>query len=168
MQTILTIGILVFGLHSALLAQKSQSPYAGQEAQPLAALSPQEIDGFLSGAGMGFAKVAELNHYPGPKHVLELQEDLQLSQEQLQKTKEIFEAMHQEAVRLGKMYVEKEKELQHLFVNQKIEEDQLQSALTDLAVLLGKIRFTHIHAHLQMKQILSQSQIKNYMRLRGY
>ena len=45
-------------------------------AQPLKGLSIEEVDQYLSGAGMGFAKAAELNHFPGPMHVLELGERL--------------------------------------------------------------------------------------------
>jgi len=64
--------LLIMGLFTALFAQEDHSPYAGQENRTIKALSQGEIKNFLSGAGMGFAKAAELNHYPGPKHVLEL------------------------------------------------------------------------------------------------
>lgn len=53
-------------------AQKSSQPYAGQETREIKALSPDEVAAHLEGRGMGFAKAAELNHYPGPKHVLDL------------------------------------------------------------------------------------------------
>ena len=60
----------------------SDSPYAGQEARSIKALSADEIEGLLAGKGMGFAKAAELNGYPGPAHVLELAQQLRLSDEQ--------------------------------------------------------------------------------------
>ena len=50
-------------------AAEISSPYAGQETREIKALSRDEINGYLSGDGMAFAKAAELNHYPGPKHV---------------------------------------------------------------------------------------------------
>jgi len=37
-----------------------------------AALSVEQIEQYRAGAGMGYAKAAELNRYPGPMHVLEL------------------------------------------------------------------------------------------------
>ena len=40
------------------------------------ALSPDEVQQYLAGAGMGYAKAAELNHFPGPMHVLELADKL--------------------------------------------------------------------------------------------
>jgi hypothetical protein len=58
----------------------SQSPYAGDETREIKALSPQEVSDLLAGKGMGFAKTAELNGFPGPAHVLELASQLQLRQ----------------------------------------------------------------------------------------
>src|SRR5215813_11651285 len=51
---------------------QSQLPYAGQEFREIKTLSPQEISDYLSAKGMGLAKAAELNGYPGPAHVLKL------------------------------------------------------------------------------------------------
>jgi hypothetical protein len=64
----------------------SQSPYVGQESREIKALSPQEISDYLSGKGMGLAKAAELNGYPGPAHVIELAAELELTPEQKTKT----------------------------------------------------------------------------------
>ena len=57
---------------SATLAEEKPSPYAGQQARQVKALSKAEIEGLLAGRGLGYAKAAELNHYPGPRHVLDL------------------------------------------------------------------------------------------------
>jgi hypothetical protein len=64
---------------TAARAGEVLSPYTGQEKREIKALSKKEIDGYISGDGMGFAKTAELNHYPGPRHVLDLADQLQLS-----------------------------------------------------------------------------------------
>jgi hypothetical protein len=56
----------------AAAAQAQQRPYAGQQEREIKALSADEIKQYLAGAGMGYAKSAELNHYPGPGHALEL------------------------------------------------------------------------------------------------
>ena len=42
-----------------------QSDRAGD----IKALSSEEVEQYLSGAGMGYAKAAELNRHPGPIHV---------------------------------------------------------------------------------------------------
>lgn len=66
----------------APVSAQSVSPYAGQEAREIKALSRNEIDDLSLGRGMGLAKPAELNRYPGPLHALELASELQLSAEQ--------------------------------------------------------------------------------------
>ncbi len=55
------------------------NPYAGQQSRDLKALSAQEIDDLVEGRGMGTSKAAELNHYPGPKHILDASRELQLT-----------------------------------------------------------------------------------------
>ena len=54
------------------------SPYAGQEARDIKALSLEEIADLAAGRGMGLALAAELNGYPGPRHVLDLAPELGL------------------------------------------------------------------------------------------
>jgi Spy/CpxP family protein refolding chaperone len=159
------IGMLV-GLSTLTLAQ--HSPYAGEENRPIKALSEQEIDGYLNGAGMGFAKVAELNHYPGPRHVLDLAGKLHLTEEQIQKGRAIFDAMKAEAISLGKRIVEEERLLDSLFAEQRVTREQLEDATNRIAVLQGKLRATHLRAHLLMKEVLTPEQIQLYDELRGY
>lgn len=144
------------------------SPYAGQEQREIKMLSEEEIQGYLSGNGMGFAKAAELNHYPGPKHVLELAEILHLSAEQYQRTHVLFEEMKAEAVSLGRELVEKERLLDSLFAKAKISEVQLQKLINEISIIRGKLRFVHLNAHLKQKKILTPAQIQLYDKLRGY
>ena len=58
---------------SELAADMPTSPYAGQQNRPVKALSPEDIAALRNGEGMGMAKAAELNGYPGPAHVLALE-----------------------------------------------------------------------------------------------
>src|SRR5215831_750214 len=92
-------------------ASPPPSPYARQESRPIKTLSPQEVQDLLSGRGMGMAKPAELNRYPGPRHVLELADQLALSPAQRAETERIFEAMQAEASRIGAEIVAREGEL---------------------------------------------------------
>jgi Spy/CpxP family protein refolding chaperone len=151
-----------------VLAQIQRSPFAGEQQRSIKALSPEEIEAYLGGAGMGLAKAAELNHYPGPKHVLELASELNLSNQQRFKTQEIYRAMNERAVSLGKQIVEKERELDRLFGRAAIDETTLRQRVNEIAELQGDLRFTHLQAHLKTKQILSSEQRERYDRLRGY
>ena len=74
-----TLLACTLALLAASAPVNSQSPYVGQESREIKALSPQEISDYLSGKGMGLAKAAELNGYPGPAHVLELAAQLDLT-----------------------------------------------------------------------------------------
>jgi hypothetical protein len=77
--------VLVFAacvLAMPVLAHSPMTPYAGQQARTIKALSDEDIAALLKGDGMGFAKAAELNGYPGPKHVLDLAEKLKLTDAQ--------------------------------------------------------------------------------------
>ena len=154
---------------SAVFAnQPTPSPYTGQEQHDIKALSPVEIKNYLAGRGIGFAKAAELNHYPGPAHVLELSQQLQLSPEQHARTQQQFNSMQAEAMRLGKALVEQEQLLDTLFATGNISKDTLQSTLENIATLQAQIRQTHLEAHLGQKDILTPDQVRRYDALRGY
>lgn len=143
-------------------------PYAGQQQRAIKALSAEEIESYLAGKGAGLAKAAELNHYPGPKHVLELADQLQLSDAQKSRTQTIFDAMQKEAVRHGKLLVEKEQELDRQFAAGAVTADSLRSALKQIGELQAGVRGVHLAAHLEQQALLTKTQIAAYDELRGY
>ena len=148
--------------------QNQKSPYAGQQERVVKALSVREINDYEQGRGMGLAKAAELNHYPGPKHVLELAERLGLSQEQRSQTNQIFHDMRVRAVALGALILQKERRLDDLFASGRIDGAKLKTLTMDIATLRGELREVHLLAHLKMKRVLSQEQVAAYDGLRGY
>jgi Spy/CpxP family protein refolding chaperone len=159
---------LIFVLLFPVVSFGQQSPYAGQQSREIKALSSDEIQGYLSGSGMGFAKAAELNHYPGPKHVLELADALHLTERQRTQTLDLYESMRQDAVRLGKRLVEEERRLDHLFATQTITEDQLEEVTREIARYQGALRQVHLRAHLAQRRLLTAQQLQHYDTLRGY
>ena len=70
-------GVLLAAMLGA--AACAQSPYVNDQGRALKALSADEAAGYLEGRGLGLAKPAELNGYPGPMHVLELADALALT-----------------------------------------------------------------------------------------
>ena len=125
----------------------TNSPYSGQEKREIKSLSQHEITGYLHGNGLGYAKAAELNQFPGLHHVLDLAQELNLS---------------------GEQFVEKEHTLNELFANSSIDSAKLDVLLANLGVLEAKIRFVHSNAHLEQKALLSSEQVQLYDQLRGY
>lgn len=149
-------------------APRRSSPYAGLETREIKALSAAKIESLRAGDGMGLAMAAELNGYPGPKHVLELQRELKLSSEQFEATKDAFGKMHSAATALGNRIVEAEQSLDRSFAQHEIARESLEAATRDIARLRGELRAVHLSAHLEMVEILSAEQRHAYGTLRGY
>ncbi len=158
------IGMLPF----ALWAQHHHSGYGKHMHRAIVALSDTEMQGLLKGEGMGMALVAELNHYPGPRHVLDLADSLNLNEAQRTAVQKIFDEMHRNAVKLGKEIIQKERHVQHLLQSGQFEEAEVGQLLETIGQLRGQLRWVHIRAHLQTRTILSPEQIARYDQLRGY
>jgi Spy/CpxP family protein refolding chaperone len=152
----------------ALAIADTPAPYAGQQHRAIKALSAKEIDDLRAGRGMGLAKAAELNGYPGPMHVLELADKLSLSPAQRDATEALFEGMRAEAQRLGAAILEAERALDQNFAGRRIDEGDLQARLAALGTLQGELRFVHLRAHLAQAALLSADQRARYDALRGY
>lgn len=149
-------------------SESAPSPYQSLQARPIKALSSERISDLKRGSGMGFALAAELNHYAGPKHVLELKEKLYLSTVQEKQTKALFKQMQLSAIQLGHQIILAEKQLDTLFAQQTINEKSLSTQINKIAVLKGQLRTVHLNAHLQQHNILNPSQRLQYSQLRGY
>jgi hypothetical protein len=144
------------------------SPYTEHAEREIKALSAEEIDRFLSGQGMGLALPAELNGYPGPKHVLELAAELGLTEEQRDAVSGVYDPMIRQAIDLGGKIVEAERRLDVLFAGAEATPEALRAALDHLATLQAALRYTHLHAHLETKALLTEAQVARYTHLRGY
>jgi len=144
------------------------SPYIAQLDSPVRGLSAQEVADLLAGRGMGYARVAELNHYPGPRHVLDLQTELNLSAAQRTAITAIFTQMQAQAQQLGQQIVSQEQRLSAAFASTAINETTLEAEVMALANLYGQLRIAHLRAHLQVVPLLNTEQIRVYNALRGY
>lgn len=149
-------------------SSQAASPYAGEESRAIKALSPADISAYLAGEGMGLAKAAELNGYPGPIHVLELADDLGLTAEQQAQTEVLFKDMKSRAVALGEELVEAERTLDKMFSDRSVTADSLEVSLNRIAALQGEIRRVHLATHLRQTALLTDEQVAAYVELRGY
>lgn len=155
------------GLH-AQMSHAHHSAYADETRTGITSLSADEITQLENGEGMGFARAAELNSYPGPRHVLDAAEELGLSASQREQTQRIFDEMKSEAVRIGGEIIEKERHLSRRFEHRHIDEPQLRGLVTEIGLLRAELRVAHLRAHLEMATLLSAEQIERYDALRGY
>lgn len=150
------------------MAQPAVSPYAAIQAREIKALSDTQIAQYRNGEGMGFALAAELNHYPGPRHALELADSLGLGAEQRAAIAAVREQMGGAARRLGERIVQQERELDRAFAGGTIGETELRTLTAEIARLQGELRFTHLRAHLAVRSTMTADQVRRYDALRGY
>lgn len=146
----------------------NETPYAGWDGREIKALSAEQIDELRAGRGMGLALVAELNGYPGPRHVLDLSADLDLSAEQQARTQQLFDAMQAQAIALGQQVIAGEAALDRMFAERSASENEVQAATAELGQLQGTLRGHHLRYHLAMRELLSPHQVMRYQELRGY
>lgn len=144
------------------------SPYAGQETRTIKSLSEQDIKQLQAGEGWGLAKAAELNGLPGPAHLLQMKDEIKLSQQQIEKLKSVFDTMKNDAIRLGNKLINLEKDLNDAFATQNINRSSLKKKLAEIEKIRKELRFSHLAAHLETPGIISQQQIAEYNKLRGY
>ena len=144
------------------------SAYAGRQEATIKALSAEQIDDFMNGRGMGLALAAELNGYPGPRHVLELAGELALTPAQLARTRALFQEMRLRAIALGEQILAREALLDELFAAGTATADTLHQTTAALGRLSGQLRAHHLDYHLAMRALLDARQIDEYQRLRGY
>ncbi len=146
----------------------AHQPYAAINDRAVKALSAEETDALLNGKGFSQALAAELNGYPGPRHVLDLRADLSLSPPQLDAVQALFDDMEREARALGGDIVAAEAALDAAFATSAIDETALRDMTLEIGTLRGALRATHLKYHLRTKAILSRHQVATYNRLRGY
>ena len=144
------------------------TPYAGQQTRDVKALSADEQADLLAGRGMGLAKAAELNGYPGPLHVLELARELGLTPEQRARTEALFASMQRDASALGARLVDEERALDALFATRQVDASRLADATKRIGALQAELRRVHLDAHLEQTRILTAAQTARYVELRGY
>ena len=165
LRSLLMVGV---ALLIAVPVHAADMPYAGQQSRPIKALSDDDIAALQNGEGMGMAKAAELNGYPGPKHVLDLARQLQLTDGQWRGVQAIFDRMSAAAKPLGGELIAQEQALDQLFAKGDITPDRLAAATAAIAELQGRLRAVHLSAHVETRALLNPDQIARYEQLRGY
>jgi hypothetical protein len=149
-------------------AKMPASPYAGQQTRSIKALSDEDIDALRKGEGMGLAKAAELNGYPGPAHVRALGKQLRLSDDQLARIPAIFDRMSAAAKSLGAEMIDREQALDQLFAKGEITPERLDSETIAIGELNGRLRAVHLAAHSETRALLGPQQLALYQQLKGY
>ncbi len=152
----------------AQIGNSANTPYAGQESSSVRGLSEAEISALRTGAGMGLARPGEINGYPGPRHLLDLANQLALTAEQQTAVQALFDQMQAEAVALGDRFLNRYAALEQTFRDGTITMESMQQQTAELGLIEGEIRATHLKYHVLTKPLLTDEQVVAYSRLRGY
>lgn len=163
----------LFLLCCAVIVSTSITFAQGKRAVPekneskIKTLSSEQINGYLNGEEMEMARVAELNHYPGPRQILDLAEKLRLSSRQVEQVADIVERIQDEAMRLGRLIVEREEMLNKMFEADTIDQAILDQHVKEIAALQGELRFVHLSANVETRSVMTARQLQRYIELRG-
>ncbi|MBV9017728.1 MAG: Spy/CpxP family protein refolding chaperone [Alphaproteobacteria bacterium] len=155
-------------LANADAADGARSAYVGQQSRDIKALSDEDIAALRNADGMGLAKAAELNGYPGPRHVLALARELRLDENQTEQVSAIGDRMSAAARPLGAELIERERDLDRLFARNEVTPEGLAAATAAIGEIQGRLRAAHLAAHLETRAVLTPEQIARYQELRGY
>lgn len=139
-----------------------------EPAAAIRSLTADEIGQIERGEGAGFALPAELNGVPGPRHVLDLAGELDLTVEQGAAIEEIFAAMRADAVAAGVGYLTAVGDLEAGLRDGTIAAADLPAQVVEVKRREGELVAAHLAAHLATAALLTPEQIATYGELRGY
>jgi hypothetical protein len=145
-----------------------ERPYEGLEAREIKALSAEEIAALEAGQGFSQALSAELNGFPGPRHVIDLAADLDLTPDQRAAVETLFSQMQAEAIAAGRAVLDGEAALEAAFRGGVLSEEDLAAMAEEIGRLRGVLRGIHLKYHLKTKALLSPHQVALYNGARGY
>ena len=151
----------------ALPAGAETAPYAGLDTRDVATLPADRIEGLRAGAGLGYALSAELNGLPGPLHVLELADTLELTPEQHTAVEKVRQDMLDRAVPLGAQLIAAETALDRAF-EAGTDAAEVARLTAAAAAVEAELRAAHLVAHLETAPLLDRHQTMLYARARGY
>ena len=147
---------------------QNAAPYAGFQDREIKSLSDQDIQELRRGGGWGLALPAELNGRPGPAHLLELKDELELTAEQVEAISVIYEDMRTSAITAAERFISAEAALNDAFAGPELTDEALRDLLAEAAQARSDLRFIHLSRHLSTPDLLNQTQIRKYQTLRGY
>jgi hypothetical protein len=151
-------------------AESLRSPYSAIPGTAASGLLPQEVEGLTKGQEMALALAAEVNGYPGPRHVLDAAGagQLDLRPEQREAFLRLCDRMLAEAKAKGQEILQMEEQLAMRFRHGRIDEAGLRQILEHIGQLRADLRFLHLRTHLEAKALLTPEQIARYRTVRGY
>ncbi|MGH9791533.1 MAG: Spy/CpxP family protein refolding chaperone [Candidatus Acidiferrales bacterium] len=146
-------------------AYAAQAPVAVSAEAGHHAFLKLEREAIENGQGFGMALAADRNGYPGPQHILELKDALQLTPQQDAAVTELMSAMKQKALARGREILAAEQRLEEMFRAGR-PEAELREETYRIARLRAQLRWVHLETHIAARKLLSAEQLAAYQQLR--
>ncbi len=146
-------------------AQSAQAPTAASAEAGHHAFLKLEREAIESGQGFGMALAADRNGYPGPKHILELKDALQLTPQQDAAVTALMSAMKEKALARGREILAAEARLEEMFRGGR-SEAELREETYRIATLRAQLRWVHLETHIAARKLLSEEQLATYQKMR--
>ncbi|WP_037317776.1 hypothetical protein [Ruegeria halocynthiae] len=143
------------------------SVYAGEETRLIKSLSEQDLEEIARGGGWGLARAAELNGIPGPTHLLELADQIGLTEEQRHEIEVIRAQMQTDAILAGERFIEMEQALDLAFQQGAPTAETLERLVMEAGAARAALRLVHLNAHLLTLTLLTDAQVSQYSVVRG-
>ncbi len=140
----------------------------GQSVPTIKALTSARVQGLRDGAGLGYAKAAELNGWPSPLHAMELADVMALSADQRARINVIRLTMLAKARPLGLQLIAAEAALDVLFAKGTPTLTLVAHATEKIGRLEAALRAVHLAAHIEVKPLLTERQRMIYARERSH
>lgn len=140
----------------------------GMQSGPmLSGISEGEKEALLKGSGLGAGMIAMMNGYPGPKHVLEMGDELELTAEQREKIGSLFAERKASFVEMGQELVEKDERLTAMFASGSVNTRDVEKLSVEIGELQGKLRAGHLNAHVLTWEALTPAQRDKLASMQG-
>jgi Spy/CpxP family protein refolding chaperone len=126
----------------------------------LGGMSDADKQSLKAGEGLGAGRLAMMNGYPGPRHVLEMGDELALTDAQKESIGTIFAEAKAGFAKMGAELVQKEEALEAMFAAGSVDVDEMEELAAEIGELQGRLRAGHLAAHVRTKAALTAEQLE--------
>ncbi|MFO7589104.1 MAG: Spy/CpxP family protein refolding chaperone [Gemmatimonadota bacterium] len=126
----------------------------------LGGMSDADKQSLKAGEGLGAGRLAMMNGYPGPKHVLEMGDELALTDAQKESIGTIFAEAKAGFAKMGAELVQREEALEAMFASGSVDVDEMEELAAEIGELQGRLRAAHLAAHVRTKAALTAEQLE--------
>jgi len=133
----------------------------------LGGMSDAEKEALKAGEGLGAGRLAMQAGYPGPRHVLEMGDELELTAAQKEQIGTIFGGAKASFAKMGAELVEKEEALEAMFAAGDVDVGDMTKLAAEIGERQGELRAAHLAAHVRTREALTPAQLEKLSAMAG-